>query len=181
MSKLPCLWLTVILALTAAACGGPGVPTPTAIPANVSVPDQPAPVYADDVANFTVVTPAPPIFAGAGAASGSASSSTLASRPTVVLPYQQTPSALGVVRGGAALSRTPGGESIGSLPAGETVTITGKSADGRAYAVFRHDAAVGWVAADAVTVYGGDDLLVVDVASGPGPIATLIAKAMRPI
>ena len=75
----------------------------------------------------------------------------------------------------------PGGTQIGSLPAGATVTITGKSADGNAYAVFGHDAVTGWLAASAVAVYGGDDLIVVDFSLGPGPIATLMAEAMVPV
>ena len=180
MSKFSRLWLMALLALAVTACGGAGAPTPTAIPADVSVPDQPAPIYADDTTNFTVATPAPPIFSQDGMTSGRAASPAPSSRPTIALPYQQTPSALGVVRSGAVLRRTPGGERIASLPAGETVTITGKTSDGRAYAVFLHDATAGWLAANAVTVFGGDDLVTVDVASGPGPIATLVAEAMRP-
>ena len=173
--------LVSLLVLALAACGGPGADTPTAIPADITVPDQPAPIYADDATLFTLASPAPPVFADAGATSGGTASSGPMTRPAIVLPYQQTPSALGVVRGGAALLNAPGGSQIGALPAGATVTITGKSEEGNMYAVFAHDSRVGWLAASAVTVYGGDDLIVVDTAAGPGPIATLMAEAMRPI
>ncbi len=164
-----------------AACGGPQIATPTAIPAEITVPDQPAPIYADDATRFTLVTPAPPVFANVDSALGSDGSSGLMARPVVKLPYEQRPSALGVVRGGAALRDAPDGAQIGSAPAGGTVTITGKSDDGRTYAVFDHDGLAGWLAASAVTVYGGDDLVVVDSAVGPGPMATLMAEAMAPV
>ena len=173
--------LVPLLALILAACGGPQAGAPTAIPADITVPDQPAPVYADDAKRFTLVTPAPPVFVNTNVASGSDDLSGLMTRPVVQLPYQQTPSALGVVRGGAVLRDAPDGAQIGSVPAGGTVTITGKSDDGRAYAVFGHDGLAGWLATSAVTVYGGDDLVVVDTAVGPGPIATLMAEAMRPV
>ena len=176
-------WLVLCVFLLAA-CGGPGFEPPTAIPANVVVPDQPAPVYADDVARFTTETAAETPIPSAqveGQVIRGAAPVAVSSRPTIVLPYQQTPSALGIVRGGAVLRKTPGGERIGALSAGTTVTITGKSTDGSAYAVFDHDGAAGWIAASLVAVFGDDDLIVVEGAAGPGPIATLIAEAMQPI
>ena len=175
----------VLCVLLLAACGGPGFEPPTAIPADVVVPDQPAPVYADDVARFTVEiteeTPVPSTQVEPGQVVSGAAPVAVEPRPTIALPYEQTPSALGIVRGGAVLRRTPDGERIGALPAGTTITITGISADGSAYAVFDHGGAVGWIGASLVTVFGDDDLVVVEVAAGPGPIATLIAEAMQPI
>lgn len=175
----------LLFALLLAACGGPGLAAPTAIPASVNVPEQPAPIYRGDAMRFTAVTPAPPVFLAdavspVDVATGLNAAQPL-QRPAVNLPYAQTPSAVGVVRGGAALLQTPSGARVGVLPAGAAVTVTGKSADGRAYAVFDHEGAVGWLAADAVTLFGGDDLLVVDDAAGPGPVATLMADALRPI
>jgi hypothetical protein len=181
MSRLFRFCLVALYVFATAACGGPNLDAPTAIPADIIVPDQPAPVYADDATLFTLATPDPPVFANVTVGSGSAISAGTMERPIVALAYPQTPSALGVVRGGAVLRSAPGGTQVGSLPAGATVTITGKSADGSAYAVFSHDATAGWLGANAVTVYGGDDLLVVDFAVGPGPIATLMAEAMVPV
>ena len=48
-------------------------------------------------------------------------------------------------------------------------------------AVFTDVGETGWVDAGAVTLFGGDDLLVVEYPIGPGPIATLIAEAMAPV
>jgi predicted small lipoprotein YifL len=170
-----------LFALALAACGGPGPDIPTAVPADVTVPDQPAPVYADDAQRFTLATPMPPVFRNAGDTLGSTVSAGRTSRPAVAPVYQQTPSALGIVRGGAALRSAPGGPQIGSMLAGTTVTITGKSVGGLSYAVFDSDGRAGWLSAGTVTVYGGDDLVVVDTAPGPGPIATLIADSMVPV
>ena len=173
--------LVACFALSMAACGGPQIAAPTAIPAEITVPDQPAPIYADDATRFTLATPAPPVFPDSGVRSENSVSAGAMDRPEIVLPYEQMPSALGVVRGGAVLRDAPDGRQIGSIPVGGTVTITGKTDEGRAYAVFSHDGLAGWLAASAVTVYGGDDLVVVNSAVGPGPVATLMAEAMRPI
>ncbi len=173
--------LAVFLSFALTACGGPNLALPTAIPPDITVPDQPIPVYVDDAERFTLATPRPPVIARAGATAGRAISNGAMSRTAVVLPYQQTPSALGIVRGGAALRIAPGGLQIDSLPAGATVTITGKSADGLSYAVFDPDGRAGWLSIGTVSVYGGDDLVVVETASGPGPVATLMAEAMVPV
>ena len=99
----------------------------------------------------------------------------------VTSTLNQTPSALGIVQGGAVLFEQPNGRALGNLPTGATVTVTGKSADGRYLAVYTEQGNAGWMAAGQVRLFGGDGLVVVPTANGPGPIATLLAEAMQPV
>jgi hypothetical protein len=101
--------------------------------------------------------------------------------PLAPVLWPQTPSALGIVRGGAALLDRPGGTALHSLPAGAVVTVTGKTADGRFLAAYSDDGIAGWIGAGQVTLFGADDLVVVEESAGPGPIATLVAGAMQPV
>jgi hypothetical protein len=61
------------------------------------------------------------------------------------------------------------------------VTITGISADGAWYAVYDEAAVFGWTPASQLRIFGGDDLIVVETAPDPGPVATLIAQAREPV
>jgi hypothetical protein len=99
--------------------------------------------------------------------------------PPILTP--QTPSAIGIATAGATLLEQPGGGVVRHLALGEVATVTGQSADGRYLAAYTNDGATGWVAAGQLTLYGATDLVVVTVAAGPGPIATLLAEAMQPI
>jgi hypothetical protein len=95
--------------------------------------------------------------------------------------FAPPPSALGIVTGGAPLWDQPDGTVVATLPAGEIVTVTGLGADGRFVAVYTNAFAVGWVARGSLTLYGAEDLTVVDQALEPGPVATLIAEAMATV
>jgi hypothetical protein len=101
--------------------------------------------------------------------------------PTMLLPVQQNPSALGIAASGATLFDQPGGTAIATLAAGATATVTGKSADGRYLAAYLDDGQAGWINADQLTLFGADDLIVVAESVGPGPVATLLAEAMQPV
>lgn len=182
--------LLVLAMLILAACGG-GPETPTAIPASVVRPEQPTPVYgqattfnlaptvAATVESNGVVDEAP-VVAPSSAAQPAPTMSEQTTR-SIVLPMLQTPSALGIATGGATLLEQPNGRALVSLPAGAVVTVTGKSADGRYLAAYTNEGVAGWVPAGQLLLFGGDDLIIVDAAAGPGPIATLIAEAMQPV
>lgn len=170
--------LVAVLALMIAACGGPGA-APTALPPGLARPEQPAPRYPAAVGPFTRVTPAPPRFAGAAPLTAAGSTGT--QTRMVTRPMEQRPTALGIVRAGAALLENPSGSRQRSLAAGTTVTVTGRNEDGTHYAVFTADGTPGWIAAPALILYGADDLERVSQPVGPGPIATMLAEAMEPI
>ena len=104
-----------------------------------------------------------------------------AATPLASVLWPQTPSALGIVRGGASLLNRPGGSVLSSLPAGAVVTVTGKTADGQFVAAYTDDGMAGWISAGQLTLFGADDLVVVEESAGPGPIATLVAEAMQPV
>ena len=94
----------------------------------------------------------------------------------------QPPTALGIVAGGpASLMQQPGGALLATLPVGAALTVTGRSADGRHLAVFTPAGMAGWVAVDAVALFGADDLTIIAAPADLGPVATLIAQAMAPV
>ena len=97
------------------------------------------------------------------------------------LAMEQTPSASGIATGGATIYDAPGGRGLASVPVAGIVTITGKSADGKWYAVYNDAAVYGWTPVGQLRVFGGDDLIVVDKALDPAPVATMIAQAMEPV
>lgn len=102
--------------------------------------------------------------------------------PTVDrLALQPPATALGIVRGGAALLAAPNGAVTQQLPAGATVTLTGKTADGGWLAAYNARGASGWIAASSLVLFGEETLAVVTEARGPGDIATLLATAMAPV
>ncbi|MDQ3249517.1 MAG: SH3 domain-containing protein [Chloroflexota bacterium] len=168
-----------------AACGG-GPPAPTAIPADIVRPQQSTPVYGQSAGQFALAA-ASLVITDAVAptlAMPSPESAVVAANPTrrpLMLPMQQTPSALGIANAGAALLAAPGGRVLATLPPGATLTVTGKSADQRYLAAYTGEGVAGWVAAGQLLLFGGDDLIVVEAAVGPGPIATLLAEAMKPV
>lgn len=182
---LVCGWLAA-LGLLLTACGGPGRGTPTAVPADVVRPQQAGPVYPQRADLFNANTPkGTPVFvptATPTAASESAPSAAAFARSAMnLLVIQQTPSATGIAPAGATIYVRPSGPALANVPVAGTVTVVGKSADGRFYAVYDDNAVAGWTPVGQLTVFGGDDLAVVDKAPDPGPVATLLAQAMRPV
>jgi hypothetical protein len=181
--NLHTLLLFLLSFLLTACAGRPGGATPTALPPDVARPVQPAPVF-DNSARVFRLTPVPTI------APPAVTSTQLDSEPPSVptlaayallrawLP-ERPPTALGIVRGSAALLDAPDGAVIARLPSGATVTVTGRAADGRYLAVYTDVGAAGWVTASGLTLYGEDDLVVVDEPVGAGPIATMVAEAME--
>jgi hypothetical protein len=175
-----------LLSMMLMACGG-GPATPTPLPPDVARPVQPTPAYGNST-QFTLATPTVPtafaISAGATLTQtqlegeSSLPVSVLRTLPTLA---PQTPSALGIATGGATLLDQPGGQVLLQLPVGEIVTVTGKTADGRYLAVYTNAGDAGWIATRQLALYGADDLMVVEAAAGPGPIATLLAEAMQPV
>jgi hypothetical protein len=174
----------LFLAMLAACGGGPATPTP--LPPDVARPIQPTPAYGNST-QFTLATPIVPVTFSvslSGTLTPTQATSLLfaASTPrTLATLAPQTPSALGIATGGATLLAQPDGQVLSRLPVGEVVTVTGKTADGRYLAAYTNAGAAGWVAAGQLTLYGADDLVVVEEAAGPGPIATLLAEAMQPV
>ena len=179
------------LALFMAACGRERAGEPTALPPDVARPQQPTPVF-DNSARTFQLTPPPTISvnlthtdtdeeltqlqSATESTSGGSGQS-----PFAGLMVAQPPTALGIVVGQTPLRTEPGGVSIETLFAGETVTVTGRSSDGRYLAIFTAAGGAGWVAAPSLTLYGADDLTVVEQAIGPGPVVTIIAEAMLPV
>lgn len=165
-------------------CGG-AQGTPTPIPASVVRPVQSTPAYGG-AARFVAATPAAPVLTPAMTPTSPAIAHP-APPPSIDLRavdgalLEQPPSALGIVTGGATLLAQPGGPALANLPAGEVLTLTGASADGRYLAVYTNAFASGWVARGQLAVYGAADLVVVEQAAEPGPLATLIAEVMAPV
>ncbi len=184
--RLSASYVGLILLLTA--CGGERV-TPTPVPASIVRPAQPAPVYGKS-SNFTLSTPqsititVAPIMPLAQAASITITQPVMLTQTPhrfALSTLEQPPSALGIATGGAVLVERPGGRALVNLPSGATVTITGKSADQRYVAVYTNDGVAGWVLAGQLLLFGANDLIVVQTATGPGLIATLLAQDMQPL
>lgn len=191
VSRLPSGRLTVhsltirliVLAcgLLLAACGGAGLGTPTAIPASVVRPDQPTPVYSTAQPEFRLDTATRPAVFITPVEQIALQPPPRTTRVPLRPIMPQTPSALGIATGGATLLDSPAGRSLLSLPAGATVTVTGRSSDGRWLAAFTSDGVAGWVAATALRLYGADDLTVVEEAISMEPVAMILAEAMKPV
>ena len=192
-SLLPLVLL--VMALLVAGCGRSSrAGTPTPLPPLVR-PEQPTPFYG--VVTTPTATPEP-------VSSSESIRQQLATKvaeqrlamatptPTSALspavsvtetPVLMLPTALGIVSGsGATFYKTPGGAVIDILPAGATVTITGKSADGRWLAAYTGEGVPGWIEAGRAHVFGDEDMLVtVTESRGAEIIATLIAEANLPV
>lgn len=185
----------LVLAISAAAalllwgCGGPAPATPTAIPAGIVRPVQPTPQYPGGADVFALLTPqASPQFVAAPAAEDAPAETDAGASPAAgmsaaveLLIKNQTPSAMGIAPGGAAIYAERGGRALASVPSGGVLTVTGKSADGSWYAVYNDDAVFGWTPAGQLRVYGGEDLVVVEEAPDPAPVATLLAQTAAPV
>lgn len=173
-------WLCSLCALCMGCGGPPGTPTP--LPPDVARPEQPTPSYASSATfNEVAVTP---IFATPILTPSTLISDTFAGVTTGfdrALLAQVPPTGLGIALGNAGLFDRPGGTLLENLPGGTPLTLTGKSADGLWRAVYTNAGVAGWVNATALVRYGEANLLVVEQAFGPGPVATLIADAMIPI
>ncbi len=163
------------------ACGGPPE-TPTPLPPDVARPEQPTPIYASSATfNEVAVTPifATPILTPSTLISDTFAGVTIGFDRALLA--QVPPTGLAIALGSAALLDRPGGTLLENLPGGTPLTLTGKSADGLWLAVYTNGGVAGWVNATALARYGETNLLVVEQAFGPGPVATLIADAMIPI
>jgi hypothetical protein len=97
------------------------------------------------------------------------------------LVLRQPPSALGIASGGAAIYEKPGGRAIRQVAVGGLLTVTGRSADGRWLSVYDDDAVFGWTPAGQLRLFGDEDLVVVEEAVDPAPVATLLARVMEPV
>lgn len=178
--------MLLAVAVSLAACGGPPSGTPTPIPASVVRPVQPTPAYPQRADRFTLATPAaPPILLTPTPEPASAAAlSAVAEGPagwTALLAIEQPPSALGIAAGGATIYDAPGGRVLKSVPSTGALSVTGVSADGRWLSVYDDDAVYGWTPAGQLTLFGADDLIVVQEAVDPGVVATLIADVMQPV
>jgi hypothetical protein len=187
-ARQPLLMLASLVAalFSLAGCGGPQRAQATAIPASVVRPVQPAPQYPGGSDVFSLLTPeAAARFvptAAAEAAVTAANEANSQQRAAIKLFIEnQTPSAVGIAPGGTAIYAERGGRTLASVPVGGVLTVTGKSADSAWYSVYNEDAVFGWVPAGQLRVYGGEDLIVVEVAPDPAPVATLFAQAAQPV
>jgi len=174
------------LLLVLGGCGGPQRVQPTAIPADVVRPVQPAPKYPGGAEVFSLLTPdATPQFVPTAAAEDAlavADATGRQQRAAIKLFIEnQTPSAVGISPGGTAIYAERGGRALAAVPTGGVLTVTGKSADGAWYSVYNDRAVFGWVPAGQLRVYGGEDLVVVETAPDPAPVATLLAQAAEPV
>lgn len=173
--------LMLLVALLTGACGGPNLVKPTAVPADAVRPDQPTPVFSNKAPQYQLKASASPVMVTP------ASIENLEPIPTVdrlanLFLMPQPPTALGIASGGATLVDAPNGRQVvATIPAGSSVTVTGKSGDGRWLAVFADDMSSGWVSAGSLRLFGADDLIVVDRALAPLPVATMLAEAMQPV
>jgi hypothetical protein len=167
-------------------CGGPQQAQATAIPASVVRPVQPAPQYPGGSDVFLLPTPGAtarfvPTAAAEAAVNVDDEANSQQWAAIKLFIENQTPSAVGIAPGGTAVYAERGGRTLASVPVGGVLTVTGKSADGAWYSVYNEDAVFGWVPAGQLRVYGGDDLIVVEVAPDPAPVATLLAQAAQPV
>lgn len=175
-----------MLLLVLSGCGGPQRAQPTAIPAGVVRPVQPTPRYPGGAEVFSLLTPgATPRFvptAAADDALSAADESGRQQRAAIKLFIEnQTPSAVGIAPGGTAIYAARGGRTLAAVRVGGVLTVTGKSADGAWYSVYDDNAIFGWVPAGQLRVYGGEDLIIVETAPDPAPVATLLAQAAEPV
>jgi hypothetical protein len=170
-----------------AACAAPGAPAATPIPASVAQPPQSTPEFRVGAERFSLNSVTPTVIFITPTVA--ASNEELAVVPEGdsnrgallrALLMNQPPSAMGIATGGATLLDRPGGSVVTSVAGGATVTATGRSADGNWLAVYTAEALSGWIPVGSVVLFGADDLLVVDEAFSPAPVATMLAEALAP-
>lgn len=175
------LWAGMLML---AGCGGAGLATPTPIPADVVRPAQPTPVLSTAAPQFRLDRSTPePIFVSTEEISEALTPPPARDNRSLLRAFlmDQPPTAMGIATGGVTLLDAPNGSAIASVPAGKAVTVTGRSADGAWLAAFTEDSTAGWIPAGSVVLFGADDLITVDKAFSPGPVATMLAKAMTPV
>jgi hypothetical protein len=149
-------------------------------------PVQPTPQYPEGADVFSLLTPqASPQFVATPAGEDAlavADGAGSGMRAAIELFIKnQTPSAVGIAPGGAAIYAARGGRILAAVPVGGILTVTGKSPDGAWYAVYNDAAVYGWTPAGQLRVYGDDDLIVVEEAPDPAPVATLLAQTGAPV
>lgn len=176
----------VLILVVLAGCGGPQQAQATAIPASVVRPVQPTPQYPGGSDVFSLLTPGATArfvpTATAEAALAVADETDSYQRAAIKLFIEnQTPSAVGIAPGGTAIYAERGGRTLAAVPIAGVLTVTGKSADSAWYSVYNEDAVFGWVPAGQLRVFGGEDLIVVEQAPDPAPVATLLAQAAQPV
>jgi hypothetical protein len=169
-----------------AGCGGGAQAQATAIPASVVRPVQPTPQYPGGSDVFSLLTPGAtaqfvPTAAVEDALAVADHTSSQQRAAIKLFIENQTPSAVGISPGGTAIYADRGGRTLAAVPVGGVLTVTGKSVDGAWYSVYNEDAVFGWVPAGQLRVYGGEDLVVVEQAPDPAPVATLLAQAAQPV
>lgn len=181
--RTPQLLLIALVVFVLSACSGPPA-SPTAIPPSVAQPQQSTPELVKGKPVFENTNDATPVIIVPA---------TEDSLPTSLLPegegtptplslaFQLPPTALGIATGGATIVDQPNGKVVANVPAGSTLTVTGRSADGKFFAVYEDDGTSGWVTAGSLQLYGADDLTVVEQAISPAPIVTLLAEQMIPL
>lgn len=175
--------LATVLALTG--CNRAAPATPTAIPANVVRPVQPTPAYTVQADVFTLATPQhPPVLITPTPTPALDALSTIRQGPAgwrALLAIEQPPSAIGIATAGAVIYDRPDGRILKRIPPTGVLNVTGISEDGRWLSVYDDDAIFGWTPAGQLSLFGAEDLTVVDKAVDPGVVATLIAEAMEPV
>ncbi len=180
---LPLPAALLLVPLLFAACSGPGMATPTPIPADIVRPAQPTPQFSTAQPQFRLepVT-AEPVFVATEEASRLLTPPAPSSDRSLLRRFlmNQPPSALGIAPGGTVLYDEPGGSVVAAVPAAGSVTVTGRSADGAWLAAFDRTSIAGWVPAGDLVLFGDDDLTVVTTAFSPAPVATMLAEAMQP-
>lgn len=179
------LGILLAAALALAGCSQATLATPTAIPADAVRPVQPTPVYTARADVFTLATPQhTPVFVTPTPTPALNALSAVRQGPTgwkALLTIEQPPSALGIATAGAAIYDRPGGRILKRIPPTGVLNVTGISEDGRWLSVYDEDAVFGWTPAGQLSLFGAEDLTVVDKAVDPGVVATLIAEAMEPV
>ncbi|MFN8442169.1 MAG: SH3 domain-containing protein [Caldilineaceae bacterium] len=179
--QLLCLLLLVFLL---AACGGGTPAAPTAIPASVAQPQQPKPELVKGKPVFESTNDATPVIIVPATETDIDPSLLLADEGTptpLSLSFHIPPTALGIATGGASIVDAPNGRVVATVPAGSTLTVTGRSSDGKFLAVYEDDGTAGWVTVGSLQLYGADDLTVVEQPIFPAPIITLLAEQMIPL
>lgn len=100
--------------------------------------------------------------------------------PTATQTPLPTPTPVAKTKGNVSLRSGPGTAygSLGTLPAGRTVTVVGRSPDGKYYQIQYPDATKSaWVLADSIDLGGSDPAIIPSVAAVPPPPPPPVVKA----
>ena len=173
-----------LLVFLLAACGGGPPAAPTAIPPSVAKPQQPTPELVKGRPVFDKTNSDTPVIIVPATETDINPSLLLPEEGTptpLSLAFKIPPTALGIATGGASIVDAPNGKVITTVPSGSTLTVTGRSSDGKFLAVYEDDGTAGWVSAGSLQLYGADDLTVVEQPLFPAPIVTMLAEQMIPL